>query len=197
MRKHNIHIMFCDAPIFVGEYQMTTNKSRIELILLPPILWFIGMLIEKIFSLINDNQFQTFGSLFGYKTLLLIILLLLSVIISLLIFLSRSKLEIKTSPEIHANIQQLSDQPSDSDLRKLRDRLLSNLSLDEKKFLRLYIDGDTKNVRSDFTASGTANTLVSQGILYLPQQVSIQGSVSYSIHVWAWEMLKNNPKYLK
>ncbi len=176
---------------------MTTNKSRIELILLPPILWFIGMLIEKIFSLINDNQFQTFGSLFGYKTLLLIILLLLSVIISLLIFLSRSKLEIKTSPEIHANIQQLSDQPSDSDLRKLRDRLLSNLSLDEKKFLRLYIDGDTKNVRSDFTASGTANTLVSQGILYLPQQVSIQGSVSYSIHVWAWEMLKNNPKYLK
>jgi len=76
-------------------------------------------------------------------------------------------------------------------------KLLANLSKKEKDFLSLFMVEDTKTIRSDYARSDTANALVAQRIVYLPQQVSSHGSVSYVIQNWAWEILKKSPKYLE
>jgi len=75
-------------------------------------------------------------------------------------------------------------------------RALHNLSPEERVTLTPYIRENTKTRPLDHL-NGVVQELVSSGILYAPgRQFDMTVGVAFSMHPWAWEYLRRNPKLL-
>ena len=169
------------------------EKSKLK-IRLSLILAIIILLLPTIFGWVRDDLVLQIGEFFGYKTLLILPIILILVIIyqKLSNRLDRSYI----SSETINNSEEKPTYPTESEIKKNRERLLRNLAEDEKETLRLFIDGKKKNIRITY-GRGNVSSLMSNGIIYTINQVSVHGTFEYLISDWAWEMLNNNPKYLK
>jgi len=166
-------------------------------ILISLTLIFISILVANILNLITNKVFDAIGSAISYKGLLQIILLLLSVIT--LVILYFKKKNFKTANKINTESKSIDrGEPTQKEINEAYEYLLSNLSKDEKKILKEYIDKDTKtNYYSKF--DGVVGGLEKSKILYISSELG-QGPNAmfpFNIQPWAWEMLKKNPKYLE
>jgi hypothetical protein len=73
-------------------------------------------------------------------------------------------------------------------------RKLLDLTPEEKKVLRGYLDGNTKTQYLD-VSDGVAASLTSAGIIYMATQVSsAYTDFAYNIQPWAWDHLRKNPE---
>lgn len=151
-------------------------------------LWLIATIGTTIFSEITQRWSDSFGAIIGYKLLLLTILALIATVVALLIH-NRSEESLVPLPPTAGKL-------SEKEIRAKREHLLKNLSDDEKILLRRYIDGKTKTLKLGLY-NGTATGLVSQGILFTSSSFSIDFDANFNLSNWAWEILKDNPKFLK
>ncbi|MDP2885953.1 MAG: super-infection exclusion protein B [Ignavibacteria bacterium] len=155
----------------------------------------VTMIATEIFSTASQKWADSLGGVIGYKLLILTCLFLAAGMVSMYI-LQSSRVQIDgAQPDAHNPVPPVS-QPSESEIRKRRERLLHNLAEDEKETLRLFIEGNKKCIRITY-GYGSVASLMRNGILYVVNQVSVHGTLEYSISDWAWEELRDNPKYLK
>jgi hypothetical protein len=161
-------------------------------------LWWLGgiilLLLPYLFGWLNNDMILQIGEFLGYKFLLSLVLVLIFVIIYQYSCNRLNKLY--ESSETASNSIQEPISPTESEIKKYRERLLQNLAEDEKETLRLFIDKKKKNIRITY-GYGNVSSLLSNGIIYTINQVSVNGTIEYLISDWAWEMLNNNPMYLK
>lgn len=159
---------------------------------------FISIFAANIINLITDEVFINVGSAISYRGLLQIILLLLSIITLIILYFKKSYFKIVDN--VSTKSQKFNDvkEPTKKEINEVYKYLLSNLSKDEKSILKEYIDKDTKtNYYSKF--SGVVGGLEKSKILYISSNIG-QGPGAmfpFNIQLWAWEMLKKNPKYLE
>lgn len=73
---------------------------------------------------------------------------------------------------------------------------LENLSDEEKKLLKRYMDHNTKT-QYFFPADGVALGLEAQGILFRVSDIGEFSHFPYNIQPWAWEHLKNHRELLE
>jgi len=80
---------------------------------------------------------------------------------------------------------------------KQMQKTLHNLTPDEKIFLSVYIDDDTKTQSADYN-NGVVSGLVAEKIIFRSSNLSqYYTTFPYNIQPWAWEYLKNNPEILR
>ena len=173
------------------------ERKTLYSILISLTLIFISILAANIFNLITDKVFNTVGLAISYKRLLQIILLLLSVI-TLVILYFKKKI-FKMADNVNTESKKFDrGEPTQKKINEAYKYLLSNLSKDEKRILKEYIDKDTKtNYYSKF--DGVVGGLEKSKVLYVSSNLG-QGPGAmfpFNIQPWAWEMLKKNPKYLE
>ena len=154
----------------------------------------IGVLLPNLFGWVSNDLLFQIGNFLTYRVLLTLPLLLLIVLLyqylsyrlKLMNYIQDSKNQIMTPQE----------KPTNVEIKKRRIMLLSNLAEDERETLRLFINGKKKNIRITY-GFGNVSSLLENGIILLSPQVSIHETVEYQISEWAWQMLNENPQYLK
>jgi len=112
------------------------------------------------------------------------LLLLISISIITIKFISKTIEHIQKKYEIYNN-------------RKVMNELLHNLSANQKKILRCFIDNDTETYKFSYN-NGPARWLVSKQVLtYFGQTTGVHMNITYCIQPWAREYLLENPELLK
>ena len=167
-------------------------------------LWLLLLIGEAIFSEVSNQYLDPIAKAIGGKLLLLICLLLLCGILSLA-WISWPLLKTKTQEARElAEIPQTPTQdirgavehiPTEKEIHDARIRLLENLSGGEKRMLKRYFEKDTKSQMFHISDGGAAG-LARKGILFYPTPAGYGVEIALNIHEWAWETLKDNPKYL-
>lgn len=147
----------------------------------------IATIGTELFSEATQKWVNIIGAAFGYKLLLLTILLLIAILVALLIHRSTE------------SQKSLMADPKNFDEKRIRlelEKILGNLSADEKKLLCEFIDTDVKT-KPFFRHNATVSGLTIQKILIESPNDSLNGSANYTLVNWVWEILKKNPSYLK
>lgn len=155
----------------------------------------VTIVAAEIFSTASQKWADSLGSFFGHKMLILMCILLAAGMLSMYI-LQSSRLPTDDAQSDPQNPVLPESQPSESDIKERSEKILRNLAEDEKETLRLFIEGNKKCIRITY-GYGSVASLMRNGILYVVNQVSVHGTIEYSISDWAWEYLRDNPKYLK
>lgn len=166
---------------------MSSKTSSSLKALLPILAVLIPILLDRVFSWISDQFFKKLGQAIGYKTLLTLILLLLA---------SLAALWIHFRTQVDSKPQAPSNKRPDKETNEIRERMLNNLSKEEKEFLKTYLDKDSKTQYRHFQ-DGVSAGLAVKGVLFSPTTMMYDNKIAYNIHEWAWEHLKKHPHLLK
>ena len=73
---------------------------------------------------------------------------------------------------------------------------LHQLSPEEKRVLRLYIDANSKTLMFKVT-DGVVGGLEKKGILYRPTEWTKADKAAYNLHDWIWVYLKRHPDLIE
>lgn len=177
-----------------------TREGRSLRPLLPTLL---TTLIVTAFQLLADELLTSFsntvGQAVGYKILLLTILLLIGGLWSIALWARNSDATqaefpvfLGEKPQSDAIVRQLGNPSAE---REHHEKLLKNLSGEEKKVLLRYIEQDTKT-QMFWVADGVSAGLAKKNILFVAAEVTYNNEVAHNIEEWAWEMLKEKRQYL-
>jgi hypothetical protein len=178
---------------------MRFDKKLIAIIPLTLLIWLLNIYVEDLYHWLTGDYLSTIEHKIPYKVLLQICIGLLTgtvVCLAFLVLIFRSKNNVVSSEIVKANSPKSSNPLSESDIRRHRENLLRNLAEDEKVTLRMFINEKQKNVRIVY-GHKSVSSLLANGIIIQLTQVTVFGTVEYSITDWAWEMLKESQKYLK
>ena len=166
--------------------------------MLPLLIVLTTTVFQQIFSELANKHLDPIGVAIGNRLLLLICLFLIAGMCSLALFyfsvLTQKDQGVSRSVG-HESLPIPDKKQSEKEIRQSHERLLKNLSGGEKRMLQRYFDDDTKTQMFHVSDGGPAG-LASRGILFNPSSYVYGVEVSYNISEWAWEMLKENPKYL-
>ncbi|MBU2492647.1 MAG: superinfection exclusion B family protein [Bacteroidetes bacterium] len=171
---------------------MNISKAKLGL-RLSIILGLILLLFPSLFQWITDDTIHQIGDFLGYKVLLTLLLIL---ILLLVYQYFMHRLVLLENVSYDSTATENVNQTSEAEQKKLRIKLLSNLAEDEKKTLRIFIDGNKKQIRATY-GRVPVESLIANGVIFIAPQLSVGGTISYSISDWAWEILRDNPKYLE
>jgi cytoskeletal protein RodZ len=153
---------------------------------------------------ITNEVYSSVGKLITYKWLInIILILILGIILIIYHYRNSAKREIKEILESQkvltdSTIPKEEEELDPKEIEETYKYILKNLSKDEKELLREFMDNDTKT-RSFSLRNGVAMGLKSYNVLYISSNITrgLKLMVPFNIQPWAWEMLKENPKYLK
>jgi hypothetical protein len=85
--------------------------------------------------------------------------------------------------------------------RRSQKARLHNLTPDEKRLLRRYVQGNTKSVNVILPIEHTIQGLVNDGILRISAGDVFNDHYSeyreYTVHIWVWNYLRANPELLE
>jgi hypothetical protein len=158
------------------------------------------MIGTELFSSASQKWADSLAQLIGGKILLLTCLFLIAGLMSFYILL-RSQSKYRPLEIVQSDLSKSVEKLDGTEIIRSRENLLCNLAKDEKTLLLSFLNKDTKciNISNQNTA---AISLQSRGILYFAPQVTnmnhmLKSYIIYCISDWAWEMLKESPKYLK
>lgn len=168
------------------------------------ILGLILIIISSSLGDITNDVYSFVGEFITYKWLINVLLILvLGILLIIYHYRNYSK---RGGKEILDNQNTFSESKILKEEKELdqvqiqfrNKRILANLSKDEKELLREYINNDTKT-RTFSIQNGTAMGLKAYNVLYMSSNITRGRSLMFpfNIETWAWEMLKENPKYLK
>jgi hypothetical protein len=81
--------------------------------------------------------------------------------------------------------------------RRAARQLLENLSLDQKRILRQFVEGGRNTLSIPLQNDGEVNLLIGVGILYTSSGWIVKGKRQVSMHRWALRYLRKPPALLE
>lgn len=177
------------------------EKEKINIII-ALITGVILIIISSFYVSLTDEVYLYIGKYIGYKWLINIILLLVLIIFLIKYYYKKtyhSSIEKELSKiNLSENQNEIEKELSPKEVEETYKYILKNLSREEKELLKEYIDNDTKTRRFSIN-NGVAMGLKSMNVLYISSNISRSPAMKFPFNLqpWAWEMLKENPKYLK